>query len=166
MIFDINYVELFKNIPPELSVLIISMLPIAELRVAIPIALGAYKLNIFAAYIFSVLGNIVPIFFILYFIDPVSKYLMGKFKIFNRFFTWLFERTRIKFTKKSVKYGGIIALVLFVAVPLPVTGAWTGSLAAFLFQIPKRYAIPAIIGGVMIAGIIVSIITLGILNLI
>jgi len=161
---DINYIELFKNIPPEWAVLVMSMLPVAELRLAIPIGLTVYKLSIITTFIYAVIGNMIPVIFILYFIDPVSKFLMKHSRLFDKFFTWLFERTKIKFEKKSVKYGGIVALILFVAIPLPVTGAWTGSLAAWLFQIPKKYAIPAIISGVLIAGIIVTLLTTGLLG--
>lgn len=164
--FDLNYIELFKNIPPQWALFIISMLPIAELRVAIPIGLTIYKLDILTTFIFSVLGNLVPMFFILYLIDPVSKFLSNHSKIFNKFFTWLFERTRIKFAKKSVRYGSFLALIAFVAIPLPITGCWTGSLAAFLFQIPQKYAMLAISLGVLIAGIIVTLLTTGVLNLI
>ena len=163
---DINYIELFKNIPPQWALFFISMLPIAELRVAIPLGLTIYKLDIITTFIFSVLGNLVPMFFILYFIDPVSKFLMKTNSVFYKFFTWLFERTRIKFKNKSVRYGSFLALVLFVAIPLPITGCWTGSLAAFLFQIPKRYAIMAISLGVIIAGIIMTLLTTGVMNLI
>ena len=164
--FDINYIEIFKNIPPQWALFFISMLPIAELRVAIPLGLTIYKLDVITTFIYSVAGNLVPMFFILYLIDPVSQYLMKHSRIFNKFFTRLFEKTRIKFSKRSVKYGSFFALVLFVAIPLPLTGCWTGSLAAFLFQIPKKYAILAISLGVIIAGIIVTILTTGVINFI
>ncbi len=158
--FDFNYFELFKNIPPQAATFLIAMLPIAELRVSLPLALTAYKLSLWQSFLFSVLGNIVPVFFILYLIDPVSKYLMKKSKIFNHFFGWLFKRTRIKFEGNYAKYG-LLELAIFVAIPLPMTGAWSGALAAFLFQIPRKQAALYIILGVIGAGIIVSILTLG-----
>ena len=166
--FDLNYIELFKNFPPQLATFLIAMIPIAELRVALPLALTVYNLPLWQAFVFSVLGNIVPVFFILYFIDSVSKFLMAKVKIFNRFFTWLFARTRIKFQGKYSRYG-LLALAIFVAIPLPMTGAWTGALAAFLFQIPKKQGAIYIILGVLGAGLIVTILTLstvGTINLI
>jgi len=163
--FDINYIEVFRNLPPHLAVFFISMVPIAELRVAIPIGLSVYKLSFITTLFWSVLGDIIPMIFILYLIDPVSKLLMKRFEIFKRFFDWLFKRTRIKFEGKYAKYGSI-ALVLFVAIPLPITGSWTGALAAFLFQIPRHKAAPLIMLGVLIAGLIVSFITLTTLGLI
>lgn len=161
--FDINYIELFKSIPPELAVFIISMLPISELRGAIPVGLTIYNLDIILNLIIAIVGNLIPMFFILYLIDPVSKILMKHSKFFNKFFTWIFKRTVHKFEGKYARYGSI-ALVLFVAVPLPITGCWTGSLAAFLFQIPKKKSIPLITFGVAIAGIVVTIITLSASN--
>lgn len=159
--FNIDYLAIFNNIPSQLATFLIAMIPIAELRVSIPIALGAYKLSIISAYFYSVAGNIVPVFFILYFIDPVSKFLMKHFLIFNKFFTWLFNHTRVKFQGKYAKYGAI-ALVIFVAVPLPMTGAWTGALASFLFQIPRKIGTLLVCLGVMIAGLIVTLAYYGI----
>lgn len=156
--FDINYIEIFKNLPPELAIFFISMIPVAELRASIPIGLTVYKLGVFTTAFYAVLGNIIPMFFILYLIDPVSKFLMKHSKMFNEFFTWLFKRTRIKFEGKYARYGSI-ALILFVAIPLPITGCWTGALAAFLFQIPRHKAAILIISGVIIAALIVTFIT-------
>jgi uncharacterized membrane protein len=156
---EINYIEAFKNLPPQLATFLIAMIPIAELRVSLPLALTVYQLPLWQAFLFSVLGNIVPVFFIVYFIDAVSKFLMAESKIFNRFFQWLFARTRVKFEGKYAKYG-LIALAIFVAIPLPMTGAWTGALAAFLFQIPKKPAVIYVTLGVLGAGIIVTILTL------
>jgi uncharacterized membrane protein len=157
----LDYLEIFRNFPPQLATFLIAMIPIAELRVSIPLALGTYKMSIWSSYFYSVIGNIVPVFFILYFIDPVSKFLMKHFQIFNRFFTWLFNHTRLKFEGKYAKYGAL-ALVIFVAIPLPMTGAWTGALAAFLFQIPRKIGAVLVSLGVLLAGIIVTLASLGV----
>ena len=157
---QINYLELFKNFPPPLAVFLIAMMPIAELRAAIPVALGIYKMSILSTFFYAVLGAILPGIFILYFIDPVSKYLMKHYKIFDRFFSSLFRKTRIKFEGNYARYGSI-ALFLFVALPLPFMGVWTGALAAFLFQIPRKRAISLIILGTIAAGLIVIILTQG-----
>ncbi|MBN1325692.1 small multi-drug export protein [Candidatus Falkowbacteria bacterium] len=159
----IDYLEIFRNFPPQLATFLIAMIPIAELRVSIPLALGAYKMSIWSSYLYSVAGNIVPVFFILYFIDPVSKFLMKHFDIFNKFFTWLFNHTRVKFEGKYAKYGAL-ALVIFVAIPLPITGAWTGALASFLFQIPRKLGAVLVSLGVMIAGIVVTLAYYGVFN--
>lgn len=160
----IEYDLLFKNVPPELATLLIATLPIAELRASLPIALGIYKLPILSAYFWSVLGNLLPVLFLAYFLEPISQYLIKNSKIGERFFTWLFERTRKKFTHKFLKYGQY-ALIVFVAIPLPVTGGWTGTIAAFLFGIPRWRAMGFITIGVLIAGVIVTLIYQGAFNL-
>lgn len=83
----------------------------------------------------------------------------------KKFFNWLFNRTRKKTQAKIEKYGSL-ALILFVAIPLPYTGAWTGSLAAWLFGIPFKKSILNIFIGILIAGIIVTVTTLSVLNII
>ncbi len=156
MMFNINYIQLFKSIPPQIATMIIAMLPIAELRVAIPVALAGYKSSIPSAFFWSVLGNSIPAFIILKYIGPISDWLKKKSAGFDKFFAWWFKRTETKFHDSFLKYGSV-ALVIFVAIPLPMTGAWSGSLAAFLFGIPPRKAFWLILWGIIIAGIIVTI---------
>ena len=153
--------SLFNNFPPEIAVFIISMLPVSELRGAIPVAIGVYNLDPIQAYFISVIGNIIPVIFILKYIEPVSKYLMSKCEFFNKFFTYLFERTRRKHNGKFEKWG-TLALITFVAIPLPITGGWSGAIAAFVFGIPFKKALPLISLGVMIAGVIMIGLSLGI----
>ena len=155
--------SLFNNFPPELATFIISMLPVSELRGAIPVAIGVYNLDPTEAYFLAVSGNIIPVIFILKYIDPVSKYLMSKSKFFNKFFTYLFEHTRKKHNGKFEKWGPL-ALITFVAIPLPITGGWSGALAAFVFGVPFKKALPLIFLGVLIAGVIVTGLSLGVLN--
>ena len=148
----------------ELKVFLIAMSPIFELRGSIPVALGVYHLPVWLAFLISVLGNIVPIVFILLLLESVSGYLSRHSRLFSRFFAWLFERTRKKHAK-TFEYGRDLALMIFVAIPMPFTGAWTGALCAFVFGIPFKRAFPAIAGGVVIAGIIVTLTTLGIIRI-
>jgi len=160
---NMDYVEIFKNIPPQLATFLIATLPIAELRAAIPIALGVYHLPVFSTYLISVLGNILPIIFLLWFLDPLSNWLSKHSRFFKKFFDWIFKRTRQRFSKKYERWG-LFALTLFVAIPLPVTGGWTGSMAAFLFGIPFKKAFPLIVLGILIAGVIVTLASLGIFS--
>ncbi len=146
----------------ELQTFIIAATPLIELRGAIPIALFNYGLPVSSAFIFSVLGNIFPVIFILLFLEKVSNFLSRKSKLFKRFFDWLFTRTR-KNNQRNYERFKDLFLVLFVSIPLPVTGAWTGSLCAFLFDIPFKKALPLILLGVVIAGVIVTSISLGII---
>ncbi len=146
-----------------LKIAFISALPITELRGAIPIALIIYKMPVFPAYFFAVLGNIMPVIFLLLYLKPFSDFLC-RWHFLNIFFKWLFKRTH-QYEEKFEKYGALFLLV-FVAVPLPGTGAWTGSIAAFVFGIRFWYAFPAIVGGIIIAGIIVTLTSLGIISFI
>ncbi len=142
----------------EIQTFLLAMTPIGELRISLPIALTIYQLNWAVAYLISVIGNLVPVILLLLFLEPVSAWFSKKFSIFQRFFSWLFARTRKKYNTKIEKYG-YSALIIFVAIPLPITGGWTGSLIAFLFGISFRKAFPLITLGVMIAGLIVLLAT-------
>ncbi len=142
----------------EIKTFLLAMTPIGELRAAIPIGITLYNLNRFLVYTIAVIGNLVPVVFLLLFLGPVSSFLSKKFKIFESFFAWLFERTRRRYNPKIKKYG-TTALPFFVALPLPVTGAWTGSLIAFLFGIPFKKAFLSITTGVIMAAVIVLLAT-------
>ncbi len=159
MPFEGQLIELFSSVPHWLSTILLSATPISELRGAIPIAIGVYGMDPVETYILAVIGNMLPVIPLLLFLDPVSTYLR-RFKIGDMFFSWLFTRTHHKHSERFEKYG-TFALTIFVAIPLPVTGAWTGCAAAFVFGIKFRHALLAISAGIMIAGVIVTAFTLG-----
>lgn len=152
-------------LPEEIKTLLIAMSPIFELRASIPIALTVYNLPLWSAYLFSVIGNIIPIVFILWLLEAVSGFLSRHSVSFERLFKWLFTRTRDRHKNKFERWKEF-ALVVLVAIPLPFTGAWTGALAAFVFGIPFRKAFPLIAAGVAIAGLIVAFATQGIIKII
>jgi uncharacterized membrane protein len=135
--------EFFAN--DIVKTFLIAMAPIGELRVSLPLALTKFNMSLPLAFFFSVIGFMLPVMFIGY---------------FKWFFTWLFHYTRKKHSKRFEVLEEI-ALVTFVAIPLPMTGAWSGALAAFVFGIPPKKSLPLITLGVIGAGIIVTIITLG-----
>jgi len=141
----------------ELVVLIISALPIFELRGALPVAINLFHFPWYYALPLVVIGNLLPVPVILLFLGSISKWL-SKIDFFDRFLHRLFEHTsrRGKIIGKYERIG----LVLFVAIPLPVTGAWTGSLLAVLFGLKFRHAFLSIFIGVCIAGIIVTCLSL------
>ena len=160
-----DYSYLFSKIgSAELTTFIVSMLPIAELRGALPMALIYFSLPFWWAYTLTVLGNILPAIFFVFFLEKIAGYLSHHNYWFNRFFAWLFERTRRRHNH-HFKIWGPLALTIFVAIPLPFTGAWSGAVAAFVFGIPPKRSIPSIIAGVLIAGLIVGALTLGIASL-
>ena len=137
-----------------LWVLLLAMLPISELRGAIPLAIGIYKLNPYISIPLIVLANFIPVPFILKFLGPVEGFLR-RWKFWDKLMDRIFERTRKK-TKKSIERWESLALILFVAIPLPVTGAWTGSLAAYLFGLDFKKSLLCIFIGIVIAGAIVT----------
>ena len=153
---------LVQEITPRLITLVLAALPVSELRGAIPYAIVACGMSWQEAYIIAVIGNFIPVIPLLFLFESVSNYLM-RYRLFNRFFTWLFERTRRK--GRLVERFEAVGLVLFVAVPLPVTGAWTGCVAAFIFKVPLKYAIPAVLLGIMIAGTVVTLASLGVIQI-
>ena len=137
----------------ELVVLVISALPIFELRGALPVAINLFHFPWYYALLLAIIGNLLPVPFLLLFLNAISN-LLSKIGIFKRMFHWLFERTRQR-GKIINRYEGI-GLALFVAIPLPLTGAWTGSLAAVLLGLKFKHAFLSISIGVLIAGIIVT----------
>lgn len=137
-----------------------SMFPITELRATIPLAITVYHLSPWVAYLASVAGTTTITIVLLLLLDPVVR-VLRHMRFFDRFMSWLFDRTRRKFTSTTERFGLFLGLVLFVAIPLPGTGAWTGSLAAYLFGIPFWRACTAIVLGLVLSGVIVLAITQG-----
>ena len=149
----------------ELHTFLIAMTPIGELRASIPLGILVYGLSFKTAFIISVLGNLVPVVFLLLLLKKLSDYLSKRSYFFNLFFTWLFRKTKNRNEEKFRRWKEF-ALIVMVAIPLPFTGAWTGSLCAFLFGIPLKKAFSLIAIGVLIAGVVVTLATLGISQLI
>ena len=200
-----------SGVPKEIYVFLMSLLPIVELRGAIPLGAGL-GLPFYLNYPLSVLGNMLPIPFILLFIPRILDFL-ARFKAFRPMVEWLRKRAHSKSSKvlreekedsvgealcyageatdatapieaaaegadskethenatreaaKPKMSGGVfVALMLFVAIPLPATGAWTGSLVAALFDLPKKRSLLAIFLGVLISGTIMSLASYGVLE--
>lgn len=150
-------IHLFSTFPQWLAIILIAMLPIAELRLSIPIAILWFGFDPVTAYLLSVFGNMIPVVPLLLFLEPVSNFLR-RWRLFDVFFTRLFTRTHHNHSARFEKYG-TFALAMFVGVPLPVTGAWTGCAAAFVFGINFRHSMAAILAGVLLAGLIVTVLT-------
>lgn len=138
---------------------IISMIPIIELRGAIPVAVFTFHLTYVEAFIISFIGNIIPVYFIVKFIRPIFD-LLRRFKIFRVIIDWVTEKATKKIAEsKKLQTATILGLYLFVAIPLPGTGAWTGALIANFLDIPPKKAIPPIYAGVFTAGVIILALT-------
>ena len=156
--------EQLAVLPPEIVVVAFAAAPVLELRGAIPLAVGFYGMSPLRAFALGVFGNLLPVLPLLFLLGRVSNFLAYRYKVFERFFGWLFERTREQVEDRYKKYGAV-ALVPLVALPLPGTGAWTGCAAAFVFGIEHRYSVPAIFAGVIIAGVLVTAASAGFFSL-
>jgi len=139
-----------------------SMIPIFELRGAIPYAVFGHGIHPAAAYAISVVGNFLPAPFIFLFLRKIL--LWGKDKKFiGKFFSFCLNKGE-KGGQKLQKNGGkglFLALILFVGIPLPVTGAWTGTLAASILDMDFKKAMLAVFCGILLAGVIVTLVVLG-----
>mgnify|MGYP002596350566 FL=1 len=142
---------------------LISMVPVLELRGAIPIGV-AHGLDYRAAIAVSIVGNLVPVPFIVLFIRKIFAWLRTKSERLNAFVTRMEQRALKK--SDTVRRARFWGLFLFVAIPLPGTGAWTGALIAAVLNMRLKRAVPVIFLGVVIAGCIITLLTHGVSMLI
>ncbi len=142
-----------------LYVLIISIIPVIELRGAIPVGMGL-GLPFWAVLVTALIGNMLPIPFLILFTRRVLNFLREKSAVLRRFVSSLEDKAASK--EALLKRYQMLGLCLLVAIPLPGTGAWTGALVAALFDIRLKYALPVIALGVLIAGLIVSFVSYGV----
>ncbi|WLR49982.1 small multi-drug export protein [Bacillus tianshenii] len=149
-------VENFSFLPPELIVILVSAMPILELRGGLPLAYATFEFSFWKSFFLSVFGNFLPIIPLLLLFQPLSNWLM-RFKWYEKMYDWLYHRT-LKKSGNVEKYGAI-GLILFTAVPLPTTGAYSACVAASIFAIGFRYALIAITTGVIIAGLGIGILS-------
>ena len=150
-----------------IMVFFISMVPLIELRGAIPYS-QVMGLPLLESYIIAIIGNMLPVPIIYLFARKVLEWGADK-PVIGGFFTWCLEKGKHGGEKLQAKAGKglFIALLLFVGIPLPGTGAWTGTLAASLLDIDFKSSILAVMGGVLLAGVIMglaSVWVLGALN--
>ena len=149
-----------QYVSPEFVIFFISMIPILELRGGL-LAASLLGVPITTAIPICIIGNIIPIPFILLFIKQIFKW-MKKVRFFRPVIEWLERKAMGKSDK--IKKGEFIGLMLFVGIPLPGTGAWTGSLIAALLDIDFKKAIIAELVGIALATVIMSIVSYGLLG--
>lgn len=133
---------------------ILGMTPIIEIRGAIPVGVGL-GLSYFEAFIIGFIGNIIPIYFIVKYIRPLFDFF-GRFKIFKKIIDWATEKATRKIEEsEKLQNFTALGLFLFVAIPLPGTGAWVGSLIANFLNVPFKKAVIPLSLGVLVAGLII-----------
>ncbi len=148
----------FRGLPPELTTFIIAAIPVVEVRGSVPVALEVFKLPIITGALLSFLGSIVPALIIPSVLQWVEAPCRRSSKTCARFLDWTTHHVEKRYTERYRALGAI-GLAVFVAIPIPLTGVWTGALAAWILRIPKRYAIPALILGTACTTLIVTTIT-------
>ena len=154
------FMDVLDGLSGEWVAFIISMVPLLELRGGL-LAASLLKVSILTAVPICIIGNIIPIPFILWFITPIFNWLK-KTKLFRPMVEKMENRAMSK--KDSIEKGYFWGLALFVGIPLPGTGAWTGALIASLLNIPFKKSFPAILLGIGIATIIMSLVSYGLLG--
>ena len=142
-----------------LTIFLISMVPLVELRGAIPFSQG-FGLPIVQSYIICIIGNMLPVPIIFLFARKVLEWGADK-PVIGKFFTWCLEKGHKGGTKLQEKAGKglFVALLLFVGIPVPGTGAWTGTLAASILDMDFKSTITAVMLGVLLAGVIMMVVS-------
>ena len=145
---------------------VVSMVPLIELRVAVPMAINAFSLPVLPSYVVCIIGNMLPVPVIFFFARRVLEWGADK-KIIGKFFTFCLEKGHKGGSKMQEKAGkGLyFALFLFVGIPVPGTGAWTGTLAASLLDMDFKKSVIAVMSGVVLAGLIMGVGVSGIVEL-
>ena len=149
-------------LPHEITVVIFAALPIIEVRGSIPLGLLYFKMSIIKVLLLSIIGGVLPVFPILWFLENITESLR-KINAFDRFFGWLFEHT----SKKSglIEKFELVGLTIFMALPIPGTGIWTGCIAAYLLDLGWAEAFICAIIATAIASCVVLAASLGILHI-
>lgn len=155
--------ELFSNLPKEVVIVILAVLPISELRGAIPVGISVYQLGLWKTIVLAMVGNFSFVIPFLWFLNNLHQTCM-RFSWYNRFSTWWFNKVKPK-TKNIEKYE-YLGLTLFVGIPLPMTGAWSGCVASYLLGLEFWKSIIAIFVGIIIACIIVTFTTVSVTEVI
>jgi len=153
-------IDFLASFPPEIATLLLAMLPIGELRASIPVGIEVFDLRPTVAFVVSIIGNTIPMFLVIYGFRTLTKWAEQNWKWFDHLLERFYARSE-RVTRDNYQKYGAVALFLLTAIPFPLTGVWTASLAAVVFRVPHRKAFLAIFSGMVVAGIIVTALTLG-----
>jgi uncharacterized membrane protein len=146
-----------RGVNPELIVGLIAMLPIVELRGAVPVGILVLGLPWWKVVIWSLAGNLLPVVFLLFILKRLVRWL-NRISVFRRFFDWLYARASNEGARiQRYEFWGLVA---FVGIPLPGTGAWTGAVVAEVLRLPYWKSLLAIVGGVIAAATVVTLVSI------
>jgi uncharacterized membrane protein len=157
-----NIVHLFStwmsDIPARGVVFVLAMLPVTELRASIPLAITVWGLDPMAAIFWSMLGNLVVIGIVFFLFPSIVDFARAHLPTMDRALDSYIERLERKYRHKYIRFG-LLLLFLFVAIPFPGTGAWTASVVAVIFEIPKRASALTIALGLLVSAFLVTLLT-------
>jgi uncharacterized membrane protein len=156
-------IKSISALPPEIASALLAILPFTELRAALPIALTVFNLDPGSAYIWTVLGNLVPVVLVWWLLPPFLVFAGKHSPWLKHVLDHYFAKLERKHHERFQRYGSM-ALFFFVSIPVPGSGVWTGSVLAILFRLERKRALPAIISGLLVAGVLVLLITQGVLG--
>jgi len=154
-------IQYFSSFPKEWAIFWLSMIPVTELRAAIPLAITKLGMTPVEALFYAVIGNTFMGAMVVLIVEPFVHFFVNNVNFLKFFWEKYINRIKTKNVEKFEEWGAII-LIIFIAIPLPMTGAFTGAVAASIFEIPFRKAVPMIFAGCLIAGLIVTGLTLGV----
>lgn len=156
----IEYIIAFVGqFPTWLATILLASLPVTELRVAIPVAAQLWLIDPLNVYALAIIGNLLPFIPLFFGLEKVRDFLEKRFPPLANIIDTSIERAHRRVQEKYEKYGAL-SLFLFTALPLPLTGLWTATLAAVALKVPFKYAAMGIISGILTSGVIVSILTI------
>ena len=139
---------------PYIIIILISMIPVIESRGSIPYGILVLNLPWYNVVFVSIIANFLITIPIIYLLDPVSRYLRDKFHIAEKFFNWLFTRSRKK--GRIINRLKFLGLILFIGIPLPITGAWTGCVAANIFGLSKFRTLLGVFLGILLSVMVIT----------
>ncbi len=148
------------QIPPTLATVIMSALPVTELRLSIPVAMHAWSLAPLTVFGLALIGNFIPFFPLYYGLGALRRFSEKRLPWLTRVIDKSVDRAEGRVKEKYARYGAL-ALFLFTAIPLPMTGLWTATLAAVALKVPVRHALTGITCGIVVAGLIVTALSAG-----
>jgi uncharacterized membrane protein len=148
-----------SSLPKEWVTLMLAMLPISELRGAIPFGIHS-NIPFINVLVISVIGNLIPVIPLYFLLNKILSFL-NRFRLGRKFSDWMVAHTLKR--SKVIQLYEMLGLIIFVGIPLPMTGAWTGTIASSLLKLKFRYYIIGVICGVLLAALIVSLLTLFVL---
>jgi len=154
-----TFIHFFSSFSPEMATFLMSMTPIGELRLAIPVGILVYKLPVWKVFILAIIGNSIPPLIVLILAGKFHSWISKKSGYFAAKWIKTLNRAQEKFERDYKKYG-LIGLMVFIGIPVPWTGAYTASLAAFVFGIRFKSAWPYFLAGISIAAVITTLVTI------